>query len=215
MKLENSPSPSANGNSHAPPQGKNTRVQATRANWQIVMIPVDQIARNPYQPRLQFDEEEMAELTASVKERGVQQPILVRTAPKAKANGQAGDKTSAPRYQLVAGERRLRACKAAKRRSIPAIVRNDLSDVQSAELALLENVQRSNLNVIEEARAFRRLMLDFRMKEERIAKKVGKSVATVKDTLRLLALPGGSADAVDRAQADSFARTTVVTPLAI
>lgn len=189
MKLENSPSPSANGSSHAPPQGKTERVKAAPANWQIVMLPIDQVACNPYQPRLQFDEEEMSELTASVRERGVQQPILVRTAPKAKVNGHAADKTPPPRYQLVAGERRLRACKAAGRRSIPAIVRDDLSDVQSAELALLENVQRSNLNVIEEARAYRRLMLDFRMKEERIAKKVGKSVATVKDTLRLLALP--------------------------
>ena len=187
MKLENSPSPSVNGNSPAaqngaPPPSKNDKTKAAPADWQIAMIPVGQIGPNPYQPRLQFDEEEMAELIASVRERGVQQPILVRTSPKSDTD----DKS----YQLVAGERRLRACKAAKRRFIPAIVRDDLSDVQSAELALLENVQRSNLNVIEEARAFRRLMLDFRMKEERIAKKVGKSVATVKDTLRLLALPG-------------------------
>ena len=197
MKLENSPASSVNGASHTPtktpPQGTTARVKTTPANWQIVLIPVDQIARNPYQPRLQFDEEEMSELTASIKERGVQQPILIRTTPKSQANdsnGKASGKTSTSAYQLVAGERRLRACKAAGRRSVPAIVRDDLSDVQSAELALLENVQRSNLNVIEEARAYRRLMLDFRMKEERIAKKVGKSVATVKDTLRLLALPG-------------------------
>ena len=195
MKLENSPSPSVNGitrhaQNGAPPPSKNDKSKATPAEWQVVMIPVGQIGPNPYQPRLQFDEEEMAELIASVRERGVQQPILVRTTPKAKPNGQAKEDTPPAPYQLVAGERRLRACKAAKRRFIPAIVRDDLSDVQSAELALLENVQRSNLNVIEEARAFRRLMLDFRMKEERIAKKVGKSVATVKDTLRLLALPG-------------------------
>ena len=176
MKLENSPSPRANGNSPAAQNGAPPPTKATPANWQIVMIPVGQIGPNPYQPRLRFDEEEMAELIASVRERGVQQPILIRTAPKTDGD----DKN----YQLVAGERRLRACKAAKRRFIPAIVRDDLSDVQSAELALLENVQRSNLNIIEEARAFRRLMLDFRMKEERIAKKVGKSVATVKDTLQ-------------------------------
>ena len=192
MQLENSPSPRVNGiNPPAPngvsPPAKAVRPKAAPANWQIVMLPVEQIGPNPYQPRLQFDEEEMAELITSVRERGVQQPILVRTAPKT----EVGDKSKAPapRYQLVAGERRLRASKAAKRRTIPAILRDDLSDLQAAELALLENVQRSNLNVIEEARAFRRLMLDFRMKEERIAKKVGKSVATVKDTLRLLALP--------------------------
>ena len=190
MKLENSPSPCANGISPVAQNGAPPSAKATPENWHIVMIPIGQIGPNPYQPRLQFDEEEMAELIASVRERGVQQPILVRTTPKAKPNGQAKEKTPPAPYQLVAGERRLRACKAAKRRFIPAIVRDDLSDVQSAELALLENVQRSNLNVIEEARAFRRLMLDFRMKEERIAKKVGKSVATVKDTLRLLALPG-------------------------
>ena len=196
MKLENSPSPQTNGVAYGPSHRPATKpeppalTKATPAEWQIVMIPVGQIGPNPYQPRLQFDEEEMAELIASVRERGVQQPILIRTTPKAKPNGQTKEKAPSAPYQLVAGERRLRACKAAKRRSIPAILRDDLSDVQAAELALLENVQRSNLNVIEEARAYRRLMLDFRMKEERIAKKVGKSVATVKDTLRLLALPG-------------------------
>ena len=189
MKLENSPPPQANGVAYSPSHrlstksGPPTQIKAAPADWQIIMIPVGQIGPNPYQPRLQFDEDEMAELIASVRERGVQQPILVRTAPKTDGD----DKGKS--YQLVAGERRLRACKAAKRRSIPAILRDDLSDVQAAELGLLENVQRSNLNVIEEARAYRRLMFDFRMKEERIAKKVGKSVATVKDTLRLLALP--------------------------
>ena len=187
MKLENPPSHSANGTSPTAQNGAPPPNKATPANWQIVIIPVGQIGPNPYQPRLQFDEEEMAELIASVRERGVQQPILVRTTPTSKSDE---SKKPTQQYQLVAGERRLRACKAAKRRFIPAILRDDLSDVQAAELALLENVQRSNLNVIEEARAFRRLMLDFRMKEERIAKKVGKSVATVKDTLRLLALPG-------------------------
>ena len=190
MKLENPPSPGVNVTSPATQNGAPPPIKATPTNWQIVMLPVGQIGPNPYQPRLQFDDEEMAELIASVRERGVQQPILVRSALKASVTSENGDANNkVPRYQLVAGERRLRACKAAKRRCIPAIVRDDLSDMQSAELALLENVQRSNLNVIEEARAFRRLMLDFRMKEERIAKKVGKSVATVKDTLRLLALP--------------------------
>ena len=131
----------------------------------------------------------MLELVASVRAHGVLQPVTVRTAPvDNEANGKRAKKTS-PSYHLIAGERRLRACNAANRRFIPAIIRDDLSDQQAAELALLENVQRANLNVMEEAGAYRRLMLDFRMKEERIAKKVGKSVQTVRDLIRLLQLP--------------------------
>ncbi len=169
-----------------------------KPSWQVVLLPVEAVAPSPYQPRLLFDEEEMLELVASVREHGVQQPILVRTRkPEEKAhtggskNGYAknGASKAVPPYELVAGERRLRACREAGRRHIPAIVRDDLSDAQAAELALLENVQRSNLSVIEEARGYKQLMLKFRMKEERIAKKVGKSVATIQATMKLLQLP--------------------------
>jgi ParB/RepB/Spo0J family partition protein len=186
--------------------------------WQIIFVAVEQIGPSPYQPRVSFDAADMEELAASVKERGVQQPVIVRTAkaPDAKAssngkptlngkatanaesanaksadgaNGQPSTPISQFRYELVAGERRLRACKQAKRKYIPAIVRDDLSDVQAAELALLENVQRSNLTCIEEARGYKRLMLEFRLKEERLSKKVGKSVSTIRELMKLLQLP--------------------------
>ena len=187
------------------------------SQWLIVPIPVERIEASPYQPRLSFDAEEMAELVASVRSNGVQQPIIVRTCQADKdatqnggnngathlANGKANGKANGAvksvqnsavnpnlvRYELIAGERRLRACKEAGRKAIPAIVRDDLSDAECAELALLENVQRSNLSVIEEARGYKRLMVQFRMKEERIAKKVGKSVGTIKETIKLLQLP--------------------------
>lgn len=166
----------------------NGRSQSS-AHWHIVLLSVSSIGPNPFQPRTRFDETEMLDLVASVRAHGVLQPVTVRTAPPSEeANGKAAKKVS-PCYQLIAGERRLRACREAGRKTIPAIVRDDLSDVQAAELALVENVQRSNLNVMEEAGAYRRLMLDFRLKEERIAKKVGKSVQTVRDLLKLLALP--------------------------
>ena len=207
--------------------GVTTRTGATKAGksktpWQILLLPVERIDANPYQPRLSFDPLEMADLVASVREHGVQQPIIVRTLPlepeKAKrkvdqeamsaSNGHAATNSksavqgssssngqcvrthsNAVRYQLVTGERRLRACREANRRFVPAILRDDLGDVQVAELALLENVQRSNLTVIEEAKGYKRLMIEFRLKEERIARKVGKSLQTIKDTLKLLALP--------------------------
>lgn len=189
-------------------------------------VPVNEVEPNPYQPRLTFDPAEMTDLVASVKEHGVQQPVIVRTIKterdesepqrtklqeeaaganshasngfngngssgkhSSNANGSKSHSVVLPRYQLVTGERRLRASKQAGRKHIPAIVRDDLTNVQVASLALTENLQRSNLTVIEEARGYKRLMIEFRMKEERIARKVGKSLQTIRDTLRLLALP--------------------------
>ncbi len=179
----------------------------------MVWLPVAQIAPNPYQPRQSFDPQEMLELVASVRAHGVLQLVTVRTLERnrdeeptkgnpaqsnghpngkgLKSNGQTTGKTAQAdtSYHLVSGERRLRACKEASRKLIPAIIRDDLSDAAVAELALIENVQRSNLNVIEEAAAYKRLMLEFRLKEERLAKKVGKSVQTIKEIIKLLALP--------------------------
>ena len=173
--------------------------KATSANWQVVLLPVAQIGPNPFQPRTSFDAAEMDELVESVRAHGVLQPVTIRTAKpddkeehgKSNAtNGHTnGHKNSPVRYHLVTGERRLRACKQAGRKTIPAIIRDDLSDVAAAELALVENVQRSNLSIMDEAAGYKRLMVRFRMKEERIAKKVGKSVATIKETMKLLSLP--------------------------
>jgi len=184
--------PQADGD-HA--NGHPPKMANTHAKWQIVMLPVEGIDPNPWQPRTLFDPDEMEELTASVKTHGVQQPILVRTAKAlpVEEDGAAKSRSKkAPvRYQLVAGERRVRACVSAGRRTIPAIMRDDLSDLQVAEMALLENVQRSNLSAIEEAKGYRRLMLDFKLSEERLAKKVGKSVAVLREMMKLLALPEG------------------------
>jgi len=173
--------------------------KATSANWQVVLLPVAQIGPNPFQPRTSFDAAEMEELVESVRAHGVLQPVTIRTAKadgkeeqgkSNAANGHTnGQKNGALRYHLVTGERRLRACKQAGRKTIPAIIRDDLSDVAAAELALVENVQRSNLSIMDEATGYKRLMVHFRMKEERIAKKVGKSVATIRDTMKLLNLP--------------------------
>jgi len=175
--------------------GHPPKMANTHAKWQIVMLPVEGIEPNPWQPRTLFDPDEMEELTQSVKTHGVQQPILVRTAKALPAEedgaAKARSKKAPTRYQLVAGERRVRASSAAGRRTVPAILRDDLSDLQVAEMALLENVQRSNLSAIEEAKGYRRLMLDFKLSEERLAKKVGKSVAVLREMMKLLALPEG------------------------
>lgn len=188
-------------NGHSNGHGSTNAPIPTRANahnghdrWRIVQIPVERIDPNPWQPRTLFDPQEMEELTGSVKTHGVQQPVIVRTAKSKEENGvkAKGRQKKAPqRFELVAGERRLRASVAAGRKTIPAIVRDDLSDLQVAEIALLENVQRSNLSVIEEARGYKRLMLDFCLSEGRLAKKVNKSVPVLREMMKLLALPEG------------------------
>lgn len=183
-----------NGQPDGHPDGQAPKTSSGHDRWQVVMVPVERIDPNPWQPRTLFDPNEMEELTQSVKASGVQQPVIVRTAKSKEENGvkAKGRQKKAPqRFQLVAGERRLRASVNAGRKTIPAIVRDDLSDLQVAEMALLENVQRSNLSVIEEARGYKRLMLDFRLSEERLAKKVGKSVAVLREMMKLLALPEG------------------------
>ncbi len=138
-------------------------------------LPIDVIAPNPFQPRREFQPHELEELAASIREKGVMQPIIVRP----KADGQ---------YELVAGERRLRASKLAGLGQIPAIIR-DISDRDSMEMALIENIQRADLNPVEEARAYQQLMLQFQLTQEEMAAKVGKDRSSVANTLRLLKLP--------------------------
>ncbi len=134
-------------------------------------IEISRIVANPYQPRGQFQEEELATLAASIVQHGVIQPILVTEA----ADG----------YQLIAGERRLRASVLAGNRTIPAIVRT--ADEQSQlSLALVENLQRSDLNPLDEARAFRQLVDEFGLTQEQVAQRVGRSRAAVTNTMRLL-----------------------------
>jgi len=136
---------------------------------------LDEIQVNPYQPRTVFDQEKIEELTHSIKEKGVIQPLLVR---KVKGG-----------YQLVAGERRLRAAKKAGLEKIPVVVR-EISKAELLEYSLIENLQRENLNPVEEAEAYKRLMKDFGYTQQKVSQVLGKSRATVANQLRLLKLPG-------------------------
>ena len=140
----------------------------------ILRVPIDSIARNRRQPRQTFDESALADLTASVKEHGVLQPLLVRP----DGNG----------YELIAGERRLRASTAAGLGKVPVIVIN-ATDGDSLELALIENLQRENLNIIEESEGYRELAVEFNLTQEEIADRVGKARASITNALRLLTLP--------------------------
>lgn len=142
----------------------------------ISLLPVGQIQPNPRQPRSHFDPEELTELSDSIREHGVIQPVLVTK------GAQAGQ------YTLIAGERRWMAAKQAGLESIPAIVR-EASQQELVELALIENVQRADLSPLETAEAYRQLAEDFDLPHEQIAARVGKSRAAVTNTLRLLKLP--------------------------
>lgn len=135
---------------------------------------IKNIAANPYQPRCNFDEEKLQELAASIKEFGVVQPVVVRKKGRS--------------YELVAGERRLRAAGLAGLTKVPGIVK-DYDDAKMMEIALIENIQRHDLNPIEEAQGLRRLMQEFKLTQEQTAEKVGRSRSAVTNILRLLNLP--------------------------
>ncbi len=145
-------------------------------------IPIERIARNPRQPRNRFDDAQTAELAASIVLHGVLQPIVVR----AIADGG---------YELIAGERRLRAARIAGLTSIPAVVRES-ADGEQLELALVENLQRQDLNAIEEAAAYRELIDRFSLSHEDVALRVGKSRVAISNALRLLELTAETRDAI-------------------
>jgi ParB family transcriptional regulator, chromosome partitioning protein len=140
-------------------------------------IPLDQIDPNPFQTRSRVNEDQLAELAASIIANGVVQPILVRP----RANG---------RFQLIAGERRWLASRRAGKETIPAILRQ-VSDEQAMEITIVENLQRADLNPMEQARAFDRLSREFHMTQEQMAVRTGKDRASVANFLRLLKLPDG------------------------
>ncbi|MFH1190342.1 MAG: ParB/RepB/Spo0J family partition protein [Candidatus Omnitrophota bacterium] len=139
----------------------------------VIQVPVSQIKANKYQPRTDFNQEKLNELISSVKEKGVIQPVLVRR--------------TADGYELIAGERRLRAVRAIGIEKIPAIVKN-VADIDMLEISLIENIQREELNPIEEAYAFQKLITDFKFTQEDIATAVGKDRSTIANTIRLLGL---------------------------
>ena len=140
---------------------------------------IDQIARNPFQTRTQFDPAKLTELAQSIAAMGVVQPILVRQLP---------DVNGKPSYQLIAGERRLLASREAGKTTIPAVVRS-VSDEQAMEMTIVEKLQRTDLNPMEQARAYQRLSNEFKMTQEQMAVRTGKERASVANFLRLLRLP--------------------------
>lgn len=141
---------------------------------EIEMVKINELRSNPYQPRKVFDEEALQELAASIKEHGVFQPIIIKKSIKG--------------YEIIAGERRVKASKMAGLEEIPAIVR-DFSDNEMMEIALLENLQRENLNAIEESTAYKKLLETLSLTQEELAKRLGKSRSHITNMLGLLTLP--------------------------
>jgi ParB family chromosome partitioning protein len=152
-----------------------TRQEGQPSNNSIGLIKISEIETNPYQPRTEFDQVALNELAESIKVQGLIQPITVR-------------KQSTNQYQLISGERRLRASKLAGLTQIPAYVRS-ANDQQMLEMALIENIQRENLNAIEVALSFQRMLDECNLKQEQLGERVGKNRTTVTNYLRLLKLP--------------------------
>lgn len=137
-------------------------------------IALSEIRANPYQPRKVFDKEALEELASSIRTHGIFQPVILKKSIKG--------------YEIVAGERRCRAAKLAKLKEVPAII-VDFTDDQMMEIALLENIQRENLNAIEEAQAYQMMMERLKLTQDALAKRIGKSRSYITNTLRLLSLP--------------------------
>jgi ParB family chromosome partitioning protein len=167
---------------NAPAPAPTAALAAGRA---FLSLPVEAIERSPQQPRKRFDDERLEELAASIRTHGVVEPILVRR------HGQ--------RYRIVAGERRWRAAQRAGLKEIPAVVR-EATDGEAFEIALVENLQRADLNAIEEAEAYQALVEDRQLTQEQVAQRVGKERSTVANALRLLKLPEDVRDAVREAR---------------
>ncbi len=148
-------------------------------------VPIERISPNPYQPRSEIHDENLQELCASIKEHGILQPLIVT-----EDENQVGD------FILIAGERRLRAASLAGLESVPVLVRENMTNQQQLELALIENLQREDLSAIEAAQAYQQLVEEFKLSHEEIALRVGKSRTAVTNTIRLLKLPQDVIDAI-------------------
>ena len=170
------PGPGVNPPPVWPPETKVAVPPEDLPAMNLLHVGVDQIKPNPWQPRRTFNEEALQELAASIKEHGILQPLVVVPLPDGN-------------YQLIVGERRLRASKIAGLTTVPVIVRDFLEEQHKLELALIENIQRHNLDPIEEAQAYKQLLDEYRMTQDEVAKKVGKGRTTVTNMLRLLNLP--------------------------
>lgn len=150
------------------------KIMETVKEEEVQELPIDELRVNPYQPRKTFNEDSLQELSESIKEHGVFQPIIVKKSIKG--------------YEIVAGERRFRASKLAGKKTIPAIVRN-FTDEEMMEIAVLENLQRENLNVVDEANAYKTLMTNLNLTQEQVSKRVNKSRSHITNLLGILSLP--------------------------
>jgi ParB family transcriptional regulator, chromosome partitioning protein len=144
------------------------------------LAPVASITAGPFQPRINFDQDRLAELTRAIQSQGIIEPLIVRRIAAPEADG--------PRYELIAGERRLRAARAAGLEAVPVVVR-ELDDRAALEMSLVENIVREDLNAVEEGLAFFRLVEHFELTQDEIAARVGKSRPYISNALRLLELP--------------------------
>ncbi len=158
-------------------RGLSSLIGDTEVNDEKSKISISSIVRNKYQPRKKFDKESLEELTASIKERGIIQPIVVRLSEDEEA-----------KYEIIAGERRWQAAQNAGLHEVPVIIIK-ADNLKSLEFAIVENVQRKDLNPIEEAEGYKRLIDDFQYDQDKVAKFIGKSRAHISNCLRLLSLP--------------------------
>lgn len=149
-------------------------IEENKNNNGVLEVDIERVLVNPYQPRLEFDEKKLQELANSIKVHGIIQPLVVTK--------------KSDNFELIAGERRLQASKLAGLEKVPIIIK-DIENKEKLELAIVENIQRHNLNPIEEAKAYKQLIDEFEMKQEDVSKKMGKSRSVVANKLRLLTLP--------------------------
>ena len=158
-------------------RGLSSLIGETKAEININKVSISDLASNKFQPRKTFDEDSLQDLTNSIKERGIIQPIIVR---------KSSDDSS--KYEIIAGERRWLAAQKAGLHEVPVVITN-VDDLKSLEFAIVENVQRNDLNAIEEARGYQRLIEEFSYDQEKVAKFIGKSRSHIANFLRLLSLP--------------------------
>ncbi len=167
------------------PTKTQSRTVQTGTESMVSEIPVDKIIPNPHQPRRNFDKEELKSLTESIRKHGVLQPLVVTQIDGG--------------YELIAGERRVKAAKLAGLKEIPAVIK-EATEQDKLELAVIENIQRHDLNPIEQAQAYRKLISEFKLTQEGVAMRVGKSREVVANTLRFLELPDEIQDALASGQ---------------
>ncbi len=163
------------------------------------VVPIELVIPNPEQPRQSFDNEDLMDLAESIKQRGVIQPLIVRKDPKTLGS-----------YQIVAGERRWRAAQLAKLHDVPVVVR-DFDDQQVLEVAIIENIQRTDLNPLEEAKSYRQLMDKFGHTQEQVSNALGKSRSYIANLLRLLALPPQVQEMVEKGQLSAGHARAIIT----